>query len=91
MTITEEAESIINGPRRDSYGPVEESFQRTANIWSGILNIPVSPQQVALCMIGLKLQREANQPARDNRVDIAGYDLLLDKLETISQIVPLPK
>lgn len=80
MTIFKEAEDVINGPRREAYGPVERSFQETANIWSVVLKIPVTPQQVALCMIGLKLQREANSHHRDNLVDILGYTGLIDKL-----------
>ena len=79
-TILQEAEEIINGPRRGAYGPVEESFGRVASIWSGVLNQPITSQQVALCLIGLKLQREANAHQRDNLVDLLGYTLLLEKL-----------
>jgi hypothetical protein len=84
-SILAEAEAIINGPRRASYGDVEESFRRIANVWSAVLRAPVSPAQVALCMIGLKLCREANKEARDNRVDICGYAALLDQLQTPTQ------
>ena len=80
MNIFDEALKIVTGPRRESYGPVQRSFQETADIWSVVLKQKVTPQQVVLCMIGLKLQREANKPHRDNRVDIAGYDFLLDIL-----------
>ena len=80
MTIFEEASKIISGPRRESYGPVEKSFVETASIWSVILKQEVTPQQVALCLIGLKLQREANAHGRDNLVDLAGYTGLLDEL-----------
>ena len=80
MTILEEAQQIIDGPRRDSYGPVDLSFAQIAAIWTIILGHQVTPQQVALCMIGLKLQREGNAHSRDNLIDIAGYTLLLEKL-----------
>lgn len=79
-SILQEAEQIVNGPRRDAYGPAEESFARVAAVWSSVLKQPVTAHQVALCMIGLKLCREANKPARDNRVDLAGYVALADKL-----------
>lgn len=79
-SILLEAEEIINGPRRDSYGPVEESFQRVAAVWSAVLKTTITPHQVALCMIGLKLCREANKPARDNLVDICGYAGLAEKV-----------
>jgi hypothetical protein len=80
MTITEEAEQIISGDRRAAYGSVEDSFNQAATIWSGILNTPITSKQVALCMIGLKLQRESFSHKRDNLVDVIGYTLLLEKL-----------
>ena len=80
MTITQEAEKIITGERRKAYGAVDTSFQQIAKIWSGILNHEVTPQQVTLLMIGLKLQRESSSHCRDNLVDIIGYTLLNDKL-----------
>ena len=79
-SILEEASEIIKGDRREAYGPVEQSFKESAAIWSVVLKTPVTPQQVALCMIGLKLQREANSAKRDNRTDLLGYTLLLDQL-----------
>lgn len=81
MTILEEAQKIIAGERREAYGPVEESFLRIAAIWTGILGKPVTPKEVALCMIGLKTYREANKAGRDNRIDIVGYAVLADQLE----------
>jgi len=80
----QEAEEIINGPRRNSYGPAKESFERIASVWNSVLfkrlKEPVTGHDVALCMIGLKLCREANKPHRDNRVDINGYSDLADQI-----------
>lgn len=81
-SILEEANQIITGPRRDAYGSVEESFVRVAQTWSAVLKTPITPSQVALCMLMLKCCRESNKPQRDNRVDIAGYVALLDLLES---------
>lgn len=72
---------MINGPRRDSYGDANESFGRVAAVWSAILKHPVTPAQVALCMAGLKLCREANAHHRDNLVDLCGYVALIEKAE----------
>ena len=84
-SIFEDAATIIAGDRRQSYGPVEQSFQNVADVWNVILRgkakDTITPQQVALMMIGLKLVREANSPGRDNRVDICGYAGLLDLLQ----------
>ena len=84
-SIFEDAATIIAGDRRQSYGPVHESFQNVADVWNAILRgkarDTITPQQVALMMIGLKLIRESNRPDRDNRVDICGYAGLLDLLQ----------
>jgi hypothetical protein len=77
------ANDIINGPRRDSYGPVEESFARVADLWSSILKTPVTARHVGLCMIGLKLLRESNKHDIDNLVDIAGYTALTEKVKDL--------
>lgn len=80
MTVLQEAEKIINGARRKAYGPVEKSFQDVAAMWSVILGKPVSMQQVAMCMVALKMCRQLNSAKRDNIVDMAGYVGLMEKL-----------
>lgn len=73
-SILQEAERLINGEKRTDYGPVQESFQRIADGWSMILNgYNVTPKQIALCMIWLKISRELEKDKRDNWVDMAGY------------------
>ena len=72
-TILDEAKRIVYGERGENYGHPFEDFSRTAQIWSAILGITVEPEQVALCMVGLKISREVNRPKRDNVVDGAGY------------------
>ena len=38
-----------------------------------ILGIEVTPKQVGLCMVGVKISREVHEHKRDNLVDGAGY------------------
>jgi hypothetical protein len=46
--------------------------------WSLTLDHPVTPAQVMLCMIDLKLTRLAHDPThRDSLVDVIGYAALL--------------
>lgn len=80
MKLTEEAEKIINGARQKSYGDANISFTQIAKIWSGILNMEITPEEVSLCLIGLKLQRESHSHDKDNLLDIIGYVLLSEKL-----------
>jgi hypothetical protein len=60
--------------RRCSYGNPSDLFQRVATGWSQILGVKVSPVQVGLCLIDLKLARLVNDVAHgDSMIDIAGY------------------
>jgi len=81
-SIAEEAERLVNGPRRDDYGPVRESFDQVAAVWSALLGFNLAAEDVAKLMIAYKLCRETNAAKRDNRVDLVGYTILLDRLET---------
>lgn len=59
--------------RQGTYGDPYQDMLRTAKIWSAILKCDVSPEQVPLCMIGVKLARAAHEYKDDNTVDIVGY------------------
>lgn len=78
--ILKEAEVLVNGARREDYGSVQEDFKRIAAIWSAILGCEVKPEQIPLCMIGVKISREVYKHKDDNMVDIIGYVLTLEKL-----------
>ena len=80
MSILQTAEKLVHGDRGDAYGHPIHDFTRTAKIWSAILGIDVTPEQVGLCMVGVKISRECNKHKDDNLVDGAGY------FETVSMI-----
>lgn len=72
--VTVEANRIVNGHRREEYGHPYDNFKRIGKMWGVILGLQaVSPYEVGMCMVALKLCREINSPTRDGRVDIAGY------------------
>ena len=73
QSVLKEAEKCVTGPRRRDYGTPDENFGLIASLWSVQLKHEVTPMQVALCLILLKIARQANSPKRDNLVDIAGY------------------
>ena len=81
-SILFDADRIINGELRYSYGPVEVSFANIAKMWSVLLRTEVTGSQVAQCMIALKQVREMAKPSVKNRMDMAGYAALLDELES---------
>lgn len=72
--ILQTADATINGPRRAEYGPPKASFERIATLWSATLGHTVTPAQVALCLVQLKVARlvQTNDHA-DSWVDLAGY------------------
>jgi hypothetical protein len=71
--LLEHAAGVVNRRRRE-YGEPAELFTNVAKRWSLTLGTTVSPAQVALCLIDLKLARLAHDPnQRDSIVDIAGY------------------
>jgi hypothetical protein len=79
-TIAEEANRLVYGAREADYGHPFDDFSRTGKMWSAILGLDaVTPEQVSLCMVALKISRECNRPKRDNRVDGVGYFATLDR------------
>lgn len=72
-TILDDAHDAVEGPRLDAYGHPAANFSRVAELWTLILNAPVEADQVALCMIALKISRYLHGKGRDDLIDIAGY------------------
>lgn len=69
--------------REESYGDPKEKFLDIATMWSIILGRTITPQEVALCMIGLKICRETVNHKEDNLDDIVGYAIVHDSLKNI--------
>lgn len=77
-TIAQEAIGLVTGDRQASYGHPYINFKETADLWSVVLGTEVTPEQVGLCMVMLKIAREIHVPKRDNLVDAIGYLLTYD-------------
>jgi hypothetical protein len=77
--ILDEADRITASDRQEDYGHPSQDFARTARMWTGILadklrnGTEIAAMDVPLCMIAVKLARQAHRHKRDNLVDIAGY------------------
>lgn len=74
-SVLDKAKTLVHGDRNKDYGHPRDDFTRTGRIWGAILGIPdVTPEKVALCMIGVKQSRLCNTPGHlDSITDIAGY------------------
>ena len=79
--IASYAAELVSGDRQDAYGHPLDNFTRASKIWSVILGCEVSAEQVALCMVGMKIAREVNQSKPDTVVDGIGYFLTLNMIQ----------
>jgi len=72
--ICKKAADLVNGDRNADYGDALDNFTETAALWSPILGIEVTAEQVALCMAQVKIARLIhNTPHDDSWVDGVGY------------------
>jgi len=88
-SVLTEALEATSGDRRRDYDHALPNHQRIALYWNahlraiGVLgkNAEISPADVAMMMILLKVARQAKTPKRDNLVDIAGYARCVAQIE----------
>jgi len=60
--------------RGRAYGHPRPNHERIAALWSVILGTPVTAEQVALCMVQVKVSRLIQSPDHADSIDdIAGY------------------
>lgn len=72
--VLESALEIVTTDREEQYGSPEDNFKAIASMWSILFNADITPSQVAMAMICLKIARQTNGNGKiDNWVDIAGY------------------
>lgn len=75
------AARLVSADRQDQYGHPLDNLDRAARIWSVILGCDVNAEQVALCMVGMKIARQVHKPKPDTVIDIIGYALTLHMVE----------
>ncbi len=68
--------------RRRRYGEPEDLFDHIAKRWSLVLGTKVTPAQVAMCLIDVKMARLVHDPKHlDSTVDVAGYAAMLREVQ----------
>lgn len=78
-TVLQEADALIHGDRNAQYGNPNQDFQRTADMWTALLQYKLQDGQrilakdVAWMMMLLKASRAQHSNKRDHYVDAAGY------------------
>jgi len=87
INILQEAQSLIYGDRQEQYGNAQRNFGDIGKLWEPILGKAVSPEEVALCLLQLKVARALNDTRlerpikRDTIVDLAGYAGCIEKIQ----------
>lgn len=80
QTVLTEARDIVYGDREQTHGEPAKNLAAIASMWTPIFGVGVTPQQVCLAMIALKVARAINSPAhRDHWTDIVGYVALAER------------
>jgi hypothetical protein len=86
-SVCAEADRLVSGDRRSTYGHPLDNFTDTAALLNVCLRkklkVELVAEDVAIIMTQLKLAREINQHKRDNLVDACGYlkclELVIDE------------
>lgn len=72
--ILKEAHRLTNADRNKNYGEPLVNHTRIARLWSVILETEIRPDQVALCMVAVKIARLVETPTHeDSYIDGAAY------------------
>jgi hypothetical protein len=81
--ILKEAASLVAGQRAEQHGDYTTLHERIADLWSSYLKFKVSPEQVALCMVLVKIARdEVGNENPDDAIDAASYVALWGALKS---------
>ena len=84
MNILQKAQQLVEGDRQKDYDSPDKNFQRTANLWNGYLDSigdrKLTPNDIAMMMVLLKISREIYKHKEDSVVDAVGYLYCLYKI-----------
>ena len=83
LTILDKAKSLIFGDREKDYGKASENFTDIAKGWEVLFKTKITPEQVGLAMIWLKVCRGNNDNCskEDTLIDISGYAACIEKIK----------
>jgi hypothetical protein len=71
--LLQRAATVVRDRRR-TYGEPVDLFERVAVRWSQVLGAKITPAQVLVCLIDLKVARLTHDPRHlDSIADVAGY------------------
>lgn len=81
VKVLEDALQCVTRDRQATHGRPENNFVNIANLWNAYLHTELTPYDVAIMMVLLKVARFKGNPTYiDNAVDMAGYAALAVEL-----------
>ena len=83
------AQEIINGERDSDYGSALDNHNIIVNLWNIYFDgrHSVTPEDVAIMMILLKVGRLIHTHTSDSFVDIAGYAALAEEMVSTQNVI----
>jgi len=87
IELLAEAKALVTGPRAESYGDAAVNHMRIADLWNcwlrnrswGASGI-ITPYDVAMMMLLVKVARCQQKPSHDSHVDMAGYSAVMEDI-----------
>jgi hypothetical protein len=83
--IFDEAKRLTATDRQEKYGTPYNNHRRIANLWSAYLDQEITPEQVAIMMVLMKVARSMQEHHPDNYVDGTAYFSIAGELADIAQ------
>jgi hypothetical protein len=81
LQILQQAEKLVNGDRDKTHGEKLTNHKNIALLWSAYLEMQITPKDVAILMVLLKLARtKAGEHNLDDYVDACGYSAIAGEL-----------
>jgi hypothetical protein len=75
------AARIVTGQRQHEYGDKYQNHNNIAKLWSAYLDYEISPHDVAMCMLLVKVARIKHRPTEDCYIDMAGYAAIAGEIQ----------
>jgi hypothetical protein len=75
-----QALELLEVERWDTHGDPMETHRRVAGMWTAFLGAEVTPDQVAMCMVLVKMARSSSGYTRDDYLDSIGYMIIAEGL-----------
>jgi hypothetical protein len=83
--ILEEATRLTATDRQEKYGTPYNNHRRIANLWSAYMDQEITPEQVAVMMVLMKIARSMQEHHPDNYVDGTAYFAIAGELAEIKK------